>query len=91
MIQRDLTISDLGRQIVCHHGGYTREGGVKPLGGRPKMDNLFFVSAQGDNIVTLRPVPQKMTRDQALNLAAWIVAITNETEFKITLLAVQRT
>lgn len=46
------------------------------------MDNEFFVCASGDNIVIMKPVPAKMTRDQALNLAAWIVAITNEDEFK---------
>lgn len=46
------------------------------------MDNLFFVGAMGNDIVTIRQVPQKMTREEALNLAAWIVAIAGEEEFQ---------
>lgn len=46
------------------------------------MDNLFIVAAMGTDIITIRPVPQKMSREEALNLAAWIVAITDEDEFQ---------
>lgn len=46
------------------------------------MDNLFFVGAQDNHIVTIRPVPQLLTNAEALNLAAWIVAIVGEDEFK---------
>ena len=55
------------------------------------MENMFFVGAQGDAIVVMRPVPPKMTREQALNLAAWIVAITDEDEFAKVLKAVCNT
>lgn len=55
------------------------------------MDNMFFVGAQGRDIVIMRQVPNKMTREQALNLAAWIVALTDEDEFAKTLKAVCNT
>lgn len=46
------------------------------------MDNLFFVGAQGGHVVAIRPVPQRMTNEEALNLAAWIVAIVGEEKFQ---------
>jgi len=55
------------------------------------MDNIFFVGAQGNDVVVLRPIPNRMTREQALNLAAWIVAITDEDEFATVLKAVCNT
>ena len=55
------------------------------------MNNDFFVSVQGNNILMLRPVPQNITREQALNLAAWIVALTDEDEFQKTYHAVCNT
>jgi hypothetical protein len=39
--------------------------------------NKFFVGSNGTHIVTIKPVPQAMTREEALNLAAWIVAIAD--------------
>lgn len=44
------------------------------------MNNDFFVSVQGDYIITLKQVPQRITREQALNLAAWIVALADPDE-----------
>lgn len=55
------------------------------------MDNIFFVGAAGDDIVIMRPVPGRLTREQALNLAAWIVAISDEDEFAEVLKKVQNT
>jgi hypothetical protein len=37
--------------------------------------NKFFVALHGDNIHVLQPIPVKLTPDEALNLAAWIVAV----------------
>ena len=39
------------------------------------QSNQFLVAVQGDNIVLLRPVPQCLTKDDALNLAAWLVVL----------------
>lgn len=46
------------------------------------MDNKFFVGIMGENkdVVTLLPVPSKMTKEQALNLAGWIVALASDME-----------
>ena len=41
--------------------------------------NKFFVGIQGDTIVLLKPVPQKLTKEEALNLAAWLVALADDT------------
>jgi len=39
--------------------------------------NKFFVGMQGDDIVFVKPVPQRLAPEDALNLAAWIVALAN--------------
>lgn len=39
--------------------------------------NEFLIGAQGENIVFLRPVPQRITREQAVTLAAWLVAMAD--------------
>ena len=39
--------------------------------------NEFLIGAQGENIVFLRPVPQRLTRAQAVSLAAWLIAIAD--------------
>lgn len=47
---------------------------------RPSIDssNWFFVSAAaGDRIVINGTVPPVLTRDQAVNLAAWLVAVAD--------------
>lgn len=46
------------------------------------MDNRFFVGASGQNVAFLRPIPQRMSNEDALNLAAWIVAIVDPTRDK---------
>lgn len=55
------------------------------------MDNMFFVGARGHDILIMRQVPNKMTREEALNLAAWIVALSDEDEFAEALKKVQNT
>jgi hypothetical protein len=39
--------------------------------------NMFCVGASGALICTMVPVPPYMTKETALNLAAWIVAIAD--------------
>lgn len=34
--------------------------------------NKFLVASQGDNLVFMRPLPQKLSYDDALLLAAWL-------------------
>lgn len=41
--------------------------------------NRFFVGLQGENVMIMRPVPQRLTKAEALNLAAWLVALADET------------
>lgn len=45
------------------------------------MTNEFLIgmTADGKTIQLLRPIPRQMTKDQALTLAAWIVAIADPT------------
>ena len=38
-------------------------------------NNLFMVGLQGGNIVLLRQVPRRISKKEALNLAAYLVAI----------------
>ena len=41
--------------------------------------NDFLVGVQGgETIVILRPVPQQITKAQALNLAAWLVVLADD-------------
>jgi len=40
--------------------------------------NRFMVGVFRDDLVFLRPVPQKLSKDDALNLAAWIVALADD-------------
>lgn len=54
--------------------------------------NKFLVSVGGDGIVFLRPLPQQMSRDDALLLAAYIVAIVADNDkWEATLTAVEST
>ncbi len=59
------------------------------------MTNEFFVGVNvtGDMVQFARHVPQHLTPDQALNLAAWIVALTDPTheEFNRKLAEVETT
>ena len=43
-----------------------------------EMENRFMVAARGDNIVILRPA-RELTRDDALNLAAWLLVLAGTT------------
>ena len=53
--------------------------------------NHFGVSVQGDSIVILM-FQQRLSREQALNLAAWLVALADqENQFPKLLEAVQNT
>jgi hypothetical protein len=42
--------------------------------------NDFAVGASGDGMVTIALLPPRMTRGQALRMAAWIVAIADPTD-----------
>ncbi len=39
--------------------------------------NRYAVSIQGQSIVTALPVPRRITRDEAINLAAWLIVMAN--------------
>lgn len=56
-------------------------------------ENKFFVGVQGsDRIIFLRQIPQMITRPEALNLAAYLVALADyEGEFSEILEAVKNT
>jgi hypothetical protein len=54
--------------------------------------NKFLVSTGGDDIVFLRPLPQRMSYDDALLLAAYIVAIVADSDkWEAVLTAVEST
>lgn len=40
--------------------------------------NEFFVGVHGDSIVLMWPVPQRITKAQAINLAVWLVALADD-------------
>jgi hypothetical protein len=58
----------------------------------PDTTNRFMVSMRGDGLlVPIRPV-QILTKDDALNLAAWLVAMADDNdEFPVLLEAVRNT
>lgn len=41
-------------------------------------DNKFMVGVQGDNIVFLMPVPQRMSKKDALVFAAWVGTLADD-------------
>lgn len=41
--------------------------------------NEFFVGVQGDDVVFLKPIPQQITREQAVRLAAWLQILADPT------------
>ena len=46
--------------------------------------NIFAVGALGDKVAILRPPPSYLSKEEALNLAAWLVALStmdSEKEF----------
>lgn len=55
-------------------------------------ENKFMVGVQGDFIRVLKPVPPMLTKAQALNLAAYLVALANDDgSFDAVLVAVLNT
>jgi hypothetical protein len=46
------------------------------------LGNEFFVGVRGENIVTLKPIPQVLSKEQALNLAAWLYMLADEGDGK---------
>jgi class 3 adenylate cyclase len=56
--------------------------------------NKFAVGLQGDNVMVMFPVPQRLAKADALNLAAWIVVLAaaeDEEEWEKMLEAVRNT
>lgn len=54
--------------------------------------NKFFVGVQQDDIVFVIPVPKRISKADALNLAAWLVALSDrDDEFPALLKEVQET
>ena len=54
--------------------------------------NRFVVAGQGEDLVFLLPVPQRITREDALLLAAYLVALADhENRFQAVLHAVMNT
>lgn len=54
--------------------------------------NQFLVSVRGEDIVVLLHIPRPMGKAQALNLAAWLVALADDhNQFPALLNAVQNT
>ena len=39
--------------------------------------NEFFVGMQGETVVIMRRIPQHLTRQQAISLAAWLTVIAD--------------
>lgn len=52
------------------------QGKGKPV----ESANLFCVGGMGDQLVIVRPPMGKLTKAQALNLAAWLVCMATEGE-----------
>lgn len=44
-------------------------------GTETKPANKFAVGLQGENVMVMFPVPQRLSKKDALNLAAWIVVL----------------
>lgn len=54
--------------------------------------NWGLVGTQGEYIIFIAPVPQKITKALAINMAAWLVALAdNNNEFPALLEAVKNT
>lgn len=61
---------------------------------QPAIDttNKFLAGVRGDRVVFLRPVPQHLTRADALLLAAYLVSLVgDDDEWQRVLTAVQNT
>ena len=42
--------------------------------------NKFIIGGRGHNLVFIRPVPQEISNDDAVNLAAWLIVLTGAQE-----------
>ncbi len=42
------------------------------------MGNKFFVGVIGDDIAFMRQIPSRVSREDALNLAAWLVFLATD-------------
>jgi len=40
--------------------------------------NEFLVGMQGDGVVIMKPIPFRLTKEQALNLAVYLVCMADE-------------
>lgn len=41
-------------------------------------NNKFFVGVGGNDIIFMRPIPQKISKSDAIELAAWIVCLADD-------------
>jgi len=59
----------------------------------PETFNRFLVGVNGPSVVFLRPVPRRLSRPEAMNLAAYLVALGEETpgDFDRLLAAIRNT
>lgn len=59
---------------------------------KPDTRNRFLVGGGALKIIFVKPVPREITKDDALNLAAWLVALADDDgKFQPLLEAVQNT
>lgn len=84
--------------MISHH--FEPSGGSVPkhsgkfiaVPAEPDSANHFGVGGQGDKVIVNFPIPRPMTRGQALNLAAWLVAIADgQDKFQQTLAEIKKT
>ena len=40
--------------------------------------NRFMVAVQGGQLVTMRAVPQRLNKSEAMNLAAWLAVLADD-------------
>lgn len=55
--------------------------------------NRFLVASNGDGVVLLRPAPKRLSKEEALNLAAYLVccSLATDEEWSAVLTAVRNT
>lgn len=49
----------------------------EPRGEVMDTTNKFLVSTQGEHVVVMLPLPPRLTREEALNLAAYLVGLAD--------------
>lgn len=40
--------------------------------------NKFFVGIAGEIVTIMKPIPPKLSKEDAINLAAWLVAVADD-------------